>query len=268
MKVVCLQMCSGTDVDRNLTTADSLLKQAADEGAELALLPENFAYMSADDAEKQAIAEPESSSRVLEFLSRQAAELGMGVIGGSVALTSDAPDKIRNACFAFDSKGVQIGSYDKMHLFDVELEHETYCESAVVVAGDKPEIVNVKDWNIGLTICYDLRFPELFRHYSACGCNLYTVPAAFTVPTGMAHWETLLRVRAIENQAYVLAAAQNGIHPGGRETWGHSMIIDPWGDVLAKLDEGVGIIFADLDLQFLHQVRHALPALQHRRMEG
>jgi len=272
MRAACLQMCSGDDVGRNLATAASLLQRAAAAGAQLAVLPENFAFMSADDAEKRTIAEPEETSRVLDFLSRQAAEHAMTIIGGTVALCSPDAGMIRNTCPVFDAEGKRVGSYDKIHLFDVDLEQESYRESEVVLPGDRPEIVHAGCWNIGLAICYDLRFPELFRHYSAHGCNLFTLPAAFTVPTGMAHWEALLRARAIENQAYVLAAAQSsgeaGVHPGGRKTWGHSMIIDPWGDVLAVLDEGEGVITAELDMDFLLRVRRSLPVLQHRRMEG
>lgn len=261
-------MCSGDDVERNLAVTASLLQEAAAAGARLAVLPENFAFMSADDAEKRAIAEPEETSRVLAFLSRQAAEHRMTVVGGTVALCSADAGMIRNTCPVFDADGECIGSYDKIHLFDVDLEQESYRESEVVLPGDRPEIVHMGHWNMGLAVCYDLRFPELFRHYSAHGCNLFALPAAFTVPTGMAHWETLLRARAIENQAYVLAAAQSGAHPGGRKTWGHSMIIDPWGDVLAVRDEGEGVLTAELDMDFLLRARRSLPVLQHRRMEG
>ncbi len=266
LRAACIQMRSGEDMDLNLVRAENMLQQAAERGAQLALLPENFAFMSADDAARRTVAEPESESRVLDFLSRRARTYSMAIIGGSVALTSPDSDRIRNACPAFSYRGELLGVYDKIHLFDVDLENERYRESDFIASGGRPLSVNVKDWNIGLTICYDVRFPELYRRYADTGCHILTVPAAFTVPTGMAHWETLLRARAIENQAYVLAAGQWGEHPGGRKTWGHSMIIDPWGDVLTRLDEGEGVIVAELDMSFLSRVRASLPALTHRRL--
>jgi len=265
LRVACIQMCSGDDVDANLARAGEWLKQAADQGVELALLPENFAFMSLDDSVRHAIAEPEAGSGILDYLSRRAREYGMTVIGGSVPLTHPDSGKIRNACPAFSYRGDLLGVYDKIHLFDVDLENESYRESDTIVAGDTPVLVKVKDYDIGLSICYDIRFPELYRYYANEGCHILTVPAAFTVPTGMAHWETLLRARAIENQAYVLAAAQWGEHPGGRKTWGHSMMIDPWGDVMAKQEEGEGVIVVDLDMAFLRRIREALPVLAHRR---
>jgi len=265
LRVACVQMCAGDDVDANLACAAEWLKQAAEQGAALVLLPENFAFMSLNDAARCSIAEPESDSRILDFLSRRAREYGITLIGGSVPLTHPDSGKIRNACPVFSHRGDLLAVYDKMHLFDVDLEHESYRESDTIMPGNTPTSVQVTDWNIGLSICYDIRFPELYRHYSDAGCHLLTVPAAFTVPTGMAHWETLLRARAIENQAYVLAAGQWGVHPGGRKTWGHSMLIDPWGDVLALLEEGEGVIVADMDMTFLHKVRNSLPALKHRR---
>lgn len=265
LRVACVQMCSGDDVDANLARAGEWLKRAAEQGAQLALLPENFAFMSADDASKRDVAEPETQSRVLDYLSRRAREYRLAVIGGSVPLAHPDSGKIRNACPVFSHRGDLLGVYDKIHLFDVDLENEQYRESDTIVAGDTPVSVKVKGYNIGLSICYDIRFPELYRYYTDKGCHILTVPAAFTVPTGMAHWETLLRARAIENQAYVLAAAQWGEHPGGRKTWGHSMMIDPWGDVMAKQEEGEGVIVADLDMAFLRRIREALPALAHRR---
>ncbi len=270
LRVACIQMSSGDHVHINLVRAGELLQEAAEQGAGLALLPENFAFMSTNDDARQAVAEPESTSRVLDFLSRRAREYGMAVIGGSVPLIHQDSSKIRNACPVFSCRGDLLGMYDKIHLFDVNLEHEreheSYQESDTIVAGDTPVQVRVKDYDIGLSICYDIRFPELYRSYADGKCHVLTVPAAFTVPTGMAHWETLLRARAIENQAYVLAAGQWGEHPGGRKTWGHSMMIDPWGDIMARLDDGEGVIVGDLDMKFLRRVRRSLPALQHRRL--
>ena len=266
LRAACIQMSSGDHVDANLERAGELLKKAAEQGAELALLPENFAFMSETNDARQAVAEPEAQSRVLDYLSRRAREYGMTVIGGSVPLTHPDSARIRNACPVFSHRGDLIGVYDKIHLFDVDLENEHYRESDSIVPGDTPVSVQVKDWNIGLSICYDIRFPELYRYYADANCHVLTVPAAFTVPTGMAHWETLLRTRAIENQAYVLAAGQWGEHPGGRKTWGHSMIIDPWGDVMVRQEEGEGVIVADMNLEFLQKVRFSLPALKHRRL--
>jgi len=265
LRAACIQMCSGDDAQANLARAGELLKEAAEQGAELALLPENFAFMSESGDARQAVAEPEAQSRVLDYLSRRAREYGMAVIGGSVALMPSGSGKIRNSCPVFSHRGDLLGIYDKMHLFDVDLENEHYRESDSIVPGDTPLAVKVKGWKIGLSICYDIRFPELYRFYADTECHVLTVPAAFTVPTGMAHWETLLRARAIENQAYVLAAGQWGEHPGGRKTWGHSMIVDPWGDVLVRLEEGEGVIVGDLDISFLKGVRNMLPALAHRR---
>ncbi len=266
LRVACIQMCSGDQMNINLERAEALLQEAADAGAKLALLPENFAFMSRDEAAKKGIAEPQEHSRLLDFLTRRARSHAMAVIGGSVPLISRHSSRIRNACPVFSHRGDLLAVYDKMHLFDVDLEHERYRESDLIVPGESPVSVELYGWNIGLSICYDVRFPELYRRYADSECTVLTVPAAFTVPTGMAHWQVLLRARAIENQAYVLAAGQWGEHPGGRKTWGHSMIIDPWGDILAVLDDGEGIIVAELDMDFLRRVRSSLPALQHRRM--
>jgi nitrilase len=264
--VCCIQMCSGVDRDANQERAAQLLGEAAERGAKLAVLPENFAFMGTDDAEKRAVAESQECSGVLQFLSGQAKEHSMLIVGGTVALQSDRPPGMRNASPVFAPDGQLLAVYDKMHLFDVTLPKEQYVESDLIVAGELPIIIESDPWKLGLSVCYDLRFPELFRHYSLQGCQILAVPSAFTVPTGMAHWEPLLRARAIENQCYVLAAAQSGTHPGGRKTWGHSMIIDPWGDVLATEETDEGVVMAEISMQFVRQVRQALPALSHRRM--
>ncbi|MDX8408070.1 MAG: carbon-nitrogen hydrolase family protein [Mariprofundaceae bacterium] len=264
MRASCIQMCSGMDISANLKRAAHWLGQAAEAGSDLAVLPENFAFMGGSDADKLTVAESEDQSRVLDFLAEQAALLGMAIIGGSTALKSERADKIRNSCAAFDRRGKRLGVYDKMHLFDVDIGRDSYRESAVVRPGKAPVDIHVEDYDIGLSVCYDIRFPELYRHYASRGCHALSVVAAFTMPTGKAHWQTLLRARAIENQAYVLASAQVGTHPDGRETWGHSMIIDPWGEVLAALDEGEGMVTADLSMLELESVRGQLPALKHR----
>lgn len=267
MIVAAIQLSSGADVKANFEAVDASLAAAAAAGARLALLPENFSFMSADDAAKRAVAEPLESSRIIALLASMAERHGLYLIGGSVTLTSDErPGLLRNASPAFAPDGSFTAIYDKMHLFDVDLESESYRESAVVAPGHAPVSAECGDWSVGLSICYDLRFPELFRYYARIGCQLLAVPAAFTVPTGQAHWKTLLTARAVENQCYVIAAAQCGEHPGGRRTYGHSMIIDPWGRVLAEGGEEPGIITAEIDLAGIKEVRRRLPALEHRRI--
>jgi len=265
MRVACVQMCSGLDRDENLATVEKLLVQASEQGAELVVLPETFSFMGGSETEKRAMAESQQDSTVLSFLSEQAARHQMMIVGGSVLLKS-ASDHIRNACPFFDEKGVLVAVYDKMHLFDMDYQGEVYHESALIKAGDVPVSIPVGEFRLGLSICYDLRFPELFRQYVEDGCDLLCNVAAFTAVTGRVHWQTLLQARAIENQSYVLASAQAGVHPDGRQTWGHSMIVDPWGKVLCELAEGEGVIVAELSKEYLEQVRQSLPALQHRRL--
>ncbi|MDQ6970772.1 MAG: carbon-nitrogen hydrolase family protein [Mariprofundus sp.] len=265
MRVACLQMCSGLDRDANLATVDRLLTMAADQGAGLAVLPETFAFMGGTEAEKRDMAEPQSESETLCFLSEQAARHQMSIIAGSLFLKAEG-DHIRNACAAFDATGSLLAVYDKIHLFDMDYQGESYHESALIEAGNKPVCIQAGDFKIGLSICYDLRFPELFRHYVSEGCEVLCNVAAFTVTTGRVHWQSLLQARAIENQCYVLAAAQTGTHPDGRQTWGHSLIIDPWGEVLAELAEGEGLVVAELSKKHVKHLRQSLPALRHRRL--
>jgi len=262
IKAACLQMCSGSIVDDNLTNVEKLLSQAAEQGVQLAILPETFACMTQNQTVK--IDAAESFQHILDFLSQQAVQHRMCIVAGSILYASEHDDKLRNRCYVFSSKGTLQTHYDKIHLFDANLPTEQWQESAHIQAGTSPVMTNCdEDWQIGLSICYDLRFPELYRYYSAHDCNILTVPAAFTTPTGLAHWEVLLRARAIENQCYVLAAGQSGSHEDGRTTYGHSMIIDPWGEVIAKLPTGEGIIIAELSLEHLQHTRQHLPALQH-----
>jgi len=265
IRAACIQMTSGDDKSANLLRAGELLEQAANKGAKLALLPENFAFMGADDTAKRAAAELEVDSLTLTFLAETAVKLSMSIIGGSMLLHDENSDCLRNTCAAFSASGQRLASYDKMHLFDAEAGGESYRESDIICPGDTPVFIHMEGWNIGLSICYDIRFPELYRHYSASGCEVLTFPSAFTVPTGKAHWQTLLRARAIENQCYVLAAGQWGVHPGGRQTWGHSMVVDPWGVVMAVRAEGEGIIVVDLSREHFQSIRSQLPALKHRR---
>lgn len=266
MLAACVQMCSGTDVHANLTTAAKLLNDAARLGAGLAVLPENFAFMSGSEQDKRAVAEDGDNSRILAFLSGQAKRHGMYIVGGTLALKTDVQPGLRNASPFFSPAGDCLATYDKMHLFDVDLPGESYRESEVVAAGAAPVMADCGPFRLGMSVCYDLRFPELYRHYSQHGCHLLSVPAAFTVPTGRAHWEILLRARAIENQCYVLAAAQSGSHPGGRKTWGHSMLVDPWGEVLDECLEEEGLAMANVSMKRIEGIRAMLPALTHRRL--
>jgi nitrilase len=271
MRVACVQICSSDDLTANLKLVDRLLAEAAGQGVKLAVLPENFAFMGADPQARRRLGEELSISTVLPFLSESAARHALHIVGGSV-LMAGSGGRLRNACPVFEPNGSCIACYDKIHLFDVDLPGESHRESATITAGAAPVWVDIAGWRLGLSICYDLRFPELYRRYARQGCQVLTVPAAFTVPTGRAHWEILLRARAIENQAYVLAAAQAGSHPGGRRTWGHSMIVDPWGEVMAcaaeNCLEGQGILVtAEIDRERIDQVRRQLPALAHRRSE-
>ncbi|GGX00784.1 carbon-nitrogen hydrolase family protein [Undibacterium macrobrachii] len=263
MKVAAIQMVSVSKPDTNIQTAERLLRQAKSQGAELAVLPEYWSIMGLRDTDKVNFAEPPSGGVLQSFLGQMAKELQMTIIGGTIPLQSEDSQKIYNACLVYDANGMQIARYDKIHLFGFQNGEESYQESNTIKEGD--DIVSFESaiGKVGLGICYDLRFPELFRNMGPC--SLLVLPAAFTYTTGQAHWEILLRARAIENQCYVLASAQGGIHESGRRTWGHSMLIDPWGKVITCLDEGEGLVIADLDLDAMLKIRSNLPALKHRR---
>lgn len=263
MRIAAIQMVSGIDVENNIATAYQLLCRAKKQGADLAALPEYWPIMGRRDGDKVACAEELGSGRLQTFLSQTARELAMTVVGGTIPLRSPVADKIYNTCLVFDAQGQALGRYDKIHLFGFHQGQENYQESATITPGDQVVCVDTEVGKIGLGICYDLRFPELFRQMGACDCLI--LPAAFTYTTGQAHWEILLRARAIENQCYVLAAAQGGTHENGRRTWGHSMLIDPWGKVLECLDEGAGVICAELDVAAMATIRDNLPALSHRK---
>ncbi len=262
-----IQMTSSADLAENLHTANRLISEAADKGAKLILLPENFAFMGRDDRDKLAIAEPDGFGPIQNFLADCARHHKIWLAGGSVPLQSSDPEKIRAACLIYNPQGQRAARYDKVHLFDVDVPDtdESYRESDTIEAGDKPVLLETPLGKLGLTICYDLRFPEYIRLLAEKGLEILLVPAAFTARTGAAHWEILLRARAIENQCYVIAANQGGIHANGRETYGHSMIIDPWGKVLARLAQAPGICTGKIDLQHLARVRSTFPALRHRR---
>ena len=269
MRVACLQLNSQDDVDSNLATVARLLEEAAGQKVSLAVLPEMFAVMHPDRQRKFQFATHEAHQKVLPFLADQARRHRLTIIGGTLLL-ANAEQLLRNCCPVLSPAGNLVASYDKIHLFDSDLTDRSYRESEQVIPGNTPQIVTLDEWCIGLSICYDLRFPEMYRYYATRGANILTVPSAFAVPTGSAHWDVLLRARAIENQTYVLAPAQIGIHPGGRKTYGHSMIIDPWGAVVAQArnDSMDGeLIIADLNRKRLDEVRQQLPVLQHRRDE-
>jgi len=262
-------MASGPNVKANLLEAEKLLNQAAEAGAELVVLPENFAFMGAKETDKLEVAEQEGDGPIQAFLRQQAKKHGFYLVGGTVPLKCDDPDKIRSACLLHTSEGQVLGRYDKMHLFDVRIpeSQDKYVESEAIQAGDRPSCIETPLGKIALAVCYDLRFPEFFRSCLDTGMDMIVVPSAFTAQTGRAHWEILLRARAIENLSFVIAAAQGGFHVGGRETWGHSMIVDPWGHVLNSLAKGPGIVTADISREQLENTRKAFPVLEHRRMK-
>lgn len=270
MRVAAIQMNSGPDVAVNLALADRLLAAASADGCHLAVLPENFALMPERGRDKAKYAEHPGQGPIQEFLSGAAAQHGLWIVAGSMPLVSPEIDKQRvyGACPVFDSDGHEQGVYRKIHLFDVDLvdKGESYRESNSMFPGDEVVAIDTPAGRVGLTICYDLRFPELFRRLVDDGATLFTVPAAFTVTTGEAHWHTLLRARAIENLAYVIAPGQYGRHPDNRSTYGHSLICDPWGRILAEQADGNAVVAADIDPELPAKLRSDFPALSNRRL--
>jgi nitrilase len=266
MQIAAIQMTSGPEVAANLEQARALLEEAAARGARLAALPENFSFMGLKDADKRAVAETEGAGPVQDFLAAEARRLRLWIVGGTVPLVSGADGRVAAASLVYDSDGVRVARYDKIHLFDVDIpgRAERYRESAHVAPGARATVLDTPVGRLGLSVCYDVRFPELYRHLSANGAQIFTVPSAFTSPTGRAHWETLLRARAIENLCYVVAPAQSGFHPSGRETYGDSMIVDYWGRVLQRVPRGRGCALAEVDLAAQANVRESFPALVHR----
>ena len=266
MKAAALQMTSGPDVAANLAQARALLEEARARGATLAALPENFSFMGLNDADKRAVAEAEGAGPVQEFLAASARRLKLWIVGGTLPLKAAADGRVAAASLVFDPDGRQVARYDKIHLFDVDIpgRAESYRESAHVAPGARAVLVDTPLGKLGLSVCYDVRFPELYRHLSAAGAQLLVVPSAFTAPTGRAHWETLLRSRAIENLCYVIAPAQSGFHPSGRETYGDTMVVDFWGRILQRVPRGRGCAVAEIDLAAQSQVRESFPALAHR----
>ncbi len=266
MKIAALQMVSSPDVDRNLETAARLIALAADAGAALVALPEYFCLMGRRDDDKLRVAEAAGDGPIQRMLADAARRHGLWVIGGTLPLRgSDAAHAI-NSCPVFAPDGSLAARYDKIHLFAYDNGREQYDEGRTLSAGSEVVALQAGTLRVGLSICYDLRFPELYRALMSPPCDLLVVPAAFTHTTGQAHWELLLRARAVENQCYVLAAAQGGRHENGRRTWGHSMICDPWGEVVAVQAEGEGVVIAEVDAGRIASVRAQLPALVHRRL--
>jgi len=267
-KVAALQMNSGADVAANLELADRLLGDAAADGCVLAVLPENFALMPARGRDKVQHAEQVGEGPIQAFLSAAARQHSIWIVGGSIPLASPEPKRVYGACPVFDDAGNNLTVYRKIHLFDVDLpdSEQSYRESHSMFPGDAAIVVDTPVGKLGLTICYDIRFPELYRQLLDADASLFSVPAAFTVLTGEAHWHTLLRSRAIENLAYVVAAGQYGDHPDGRSTFGHSLIVDPWGQVLAELPEGNGHVAAEIDAAKQASLRTDFPALINRRL--
>ena len=262
--VAAVQMISSPSVADNMASAGRLIAQAAGTGAQLVALPEYWAIMGQHDSDKLAHAEQPGQGPLQDFMADMARRHGIWLIGGTLPLVSDEAGKVLNTSLVYDPQGQPAGRYDKIHLFGFSKGSETYDEARTIVAGSAVASFEAPFGRVGLSVCYDLRFPELYRALGTCA--LIVVPAAFTHTTGLAHWEVLLRARAIENQCYVLAAAQGGRHANGRRTWGHSMLIDPWGHIKAELAEGEGVIHGDIDADYLAGVRESLPAWKHRKL--
>ena len=262
MRVAAVQTVSGGDVEANLAQAEPLIRRAASDGARLVLLPEYFGIFGARATDKLLVRERDGEGRQQAFLARLAQELAIWLVGGTVPLACGDPDRVRSACLVYGPDGRRVARYDKIHLFAFARGEERYDEGRTIEPGTDIVGVDLPCGRVGLSVCYDVRFPELYRRMGTLA--LILVPAAFTATTGAAHWHLLLRARAVENQCYVLAAAQGGLHPSGRRTYGHSVLIDPWGAVVAEHEEGTGIVVGDVDPVAIGRVREELPALAHR----
>lgn len=255
-RIAAIQMVSGPEVAANLAAAERLIAAAAAAGARLAALPENFYLIGRDERDKVAVREADGEGPIQDFLASTAKKHRVWIVGGTAPIASENPDLIRSACLVYDDSGKRVARYDKMHLFRFESGKERYDESRTLQAGTRAVALASPFGRLALSVCYDVRFPELYRGLGEF--DVMFLPSAFTVPTGAAHWETLLRARAIENKAYVVAPAQGGTHASGRRTWGHSMIVDPWGEVLAARAEGEGVVLAEIDRERIQEVRRRL----------
>ena len=265
LRIAAVQMVSGPDIAENLREAARLVAEAAARGAKLVALPEYFPLISGNETDKVRAREKEGAGPLQDFLRETAMKHQIWLVGGSIPLEADVPGKVRNTSLVFDAAGQRVARYDKIHLFGFQRGTERYNESHTIEAGGEVVVFDSPFGRIGLSICYDLRFPELYRSMGAV--DLLVVPAAFTHTTGQAHWELLLRARAVENLCYVLASAQGGTHPSGRMTWGDSMIVDPWGVVLDRLPKGPGVVVAEIDPARIAELRASLPALEHRTIK-
>ncbi|MDP9014647.1 MAG: carbon-nitrogen hydrolase family protein [Pseudomonadota bacterium] len=267
-KVAAIQMTSGHVVQDNLSAAGKLLREAKELGADIACLPENFSFIGLKDADKLAVAEADGEGPIQDFLRKTARELKIWILGGTTVIKGDSASRVANASLLIDGDGKRVARYDKIHLFDVAIpgRDEQYLESSHVTPGRELVLADTPVGRLGLSVCYDMRFPELYRELVSRGAQWLSMPAAFTVPTGRAHWETLLRARAIENLCYVVAPAQAGTHTSGRETYGDTLIVDYWGQVLARLAKGSGVVMADIDLAKQTETRARFPALDNRRL--
>jgi nitrilase len=273
-KIAALQMASGPQLQANLMEAGRLIKEAAAQGAGMVVLPETFVLMGKQEQERLAIAESAGDGPIQQFLQQQAQKYKVWIVAGTIPIRSDDPDHAYATSFLYNAQGDVVARYDKIHLFDAMVgeNRDTYTESAATKPGAQPVVVDTPFGRLGMSVCYDLRFPELYRRLSAEGAQILVVPSAFTEITGKAHWDVLLRARAIENLCYVVAAAQGGYHVNGRTTYGHSMVVDYWGNILNMREKGAGIVTASLDLASLEQQRKTFPVLSHRcpleRMRG
>ncbi len=260
-KVAAIQMASGPNVEGNLHEARRLIADAAAQGAKLVVLPEFFAIMGMKNQDMVKVREQAGQGTIQSFMSEMARMHRIWLMG-SIPLAASTPDKVRNSLLVFDEQGKQVARYDKIHLFSLTLGSEHYNEASTIEAGDKVVVVDSPFGRIGLAVCYDLRFPEIFRAMQ--DVNIIVLPSAFTATTGKVHWKPLVRARAIENLSYVIAAAQGGYHVSGRETHGHTMIVDPWGRIVDELQRGSGVVMADVDMKYQASLRNSLPALSHR----
>ncbi|MDX2219901.1 MAG: carbon-nitrogen hydrolase family protein [Burkholderiales bacterium] len=265
-RVAAVQMASGPHVSANLQEAGRLIELAAASGARLVALPEYFGIMGMKETDKVAAREKPNDGPIQNFLSETAKKHGIWIVGGTAPLASSQPDKVRNACLVYDKTGTQVARYDKIHLFNLNLGQENYAEERTIEPGDRVVTIDSPFGKLGLSVCYDLRFPELYR--AMRDVDIIFVPSAFTATTGKAHWEPLIRARAIENLAYVVAPAQGGYHVNGRETHGDTMIVDPWGVILDRLPRGSGVVVAGVNPGYLRTIRQSLPALTHRTLKS